>query len=107
MGTVSTTAALHCASQRSRSGNRPLLQVRPVPVKKTGISINIVQRIMDREVNTYRWQILAPAKQRRDADESRQHPDGGYHGNHVLHCTLDGVLKRASDDEIAVNTDGT
>jgi len=49
--------------------------------------------------------VLTPAEQWRYADERRQDPDGCDHGHHVFHCTLDGVLKRTSDDEIAVNAD--
>ena len=53
----------------------------------------------------YRWQILAPAEQRRYADEGGEEPDSGDHGDHVFGRALDGVLERASDDEITVDAD--
>ena len=53
----------------------------------------------------YRRQVLSPAEQRRYADEGSHQPDGGDHGDHVLHRTFDGVLERASDDEIAIDAD--
>jgi len=49
---------------------------------------------------------LAPAEQGRDADQGGQDPDGSDHGDHVFHGAFDGVLKRARDDEIAIDADG-
>ena len=55
---------------------------------------------------TDRREVLAPAEERRYADERRQDPDGGDDGRHVLGGALDGVLERARDDEVAVDADG-
>jgi len=53
-----------------------------------------------------RFSFNLPAEQRRDADNSRQDPDGRYHGRHARRRPLHGVLERALDDEIPVDTDG-
>lgn len=48
---------------------------------------------------------MAPAEQRRYADEGRQDPDGCNDCDHVFGRTLDGVLERASDNEVAIDAD--
>ena len=44
-------------------------------------------------------------EQWRNADESRENPDGDDHGGHAHRGPLHGVLERTSDDEVAVDAD--
>ena len=66
-----------------------------------------IKHVDDDDADTDRFQFLTPSKQRWYADECRQDPDRCNHGDHVFHCALDGVLKRASNDEVAVDADRT
>ena len=42
-----------------------------------------------------------------NADDGRCDPDGSDHGGHASGCAFHGVLERARDDAVAVDTDGT